>query len=131
MMSPSSTGIPSAPTGCGFPRCSDAADGFDDSVPNAVEALSLVFKDNEPVAPRGIDAVRKQVADSIAERTVHQGVSSGIGGHCCHPLAHATSLGRRARDGRCARDPLPANRDEQPVSGCRECRFGSGAGHGQ
>ncbi len=61
--------------------------------------------------------------------TMHQGVSSRVGGHCCYALAHTASLGPRASDGRFARDPLPANRGDQPVSGCRDCRFGLDADH--
>ena len=52
------------------PGCYSAADSFDDIVPNAIEALSLFFEDGEPVPPRGIEAVRKQVAGSIAEGAV-------------------------------------------------------------
>ncbi|MYF06831.1 MAG: CopG family transcriptional regulator, partial [Rhodospirillaceae bacterium] len=52
------------------PGCYSAADSFDDIVPNAIEALSLFFEDGEPVPPRGIEAVREQVADSIAEGAV-------------------------------------------------------------
>ena len=48
------------------PGCYSAADSFDDIVPNAIKALSLFFEDGEPVPPRGIEAVREQVADSIA-----------------------------------------------------------------
>ncbi|MYG53611.1 MAG: hypothetical protein F4204_15045 [Rhodospirillaceae bacterium] len=32
--------------------------------------MSLFFEDGEPVPPRGIEAVREQVADSIAEGAV-------------------------------------------------------------
>ena len=52
------------------PGCYSAADSFDDIVPNAIEALSLFFEDGEPVPPRGIEAVREQVAGSIAEGAV-------------------------------------------------------------
>ena len=52
------------------PGCYSAADSFDDIVPNAIEALSLFFEDGEPVSPRGIEAVREQVAGSIAEGAV-------------------------------------------------------------
>ena len=52
------------------PGCYSAADSFDDIVPNAIEALSLFFEDGEPVPPRGIEAVREQVAESIAEGAV-------------------------------------------------------------
>ena len=52
------------------PGCYSAADSFDDIVPNAIEALSLFFEDGEPVPPRGIEAVREQVAGSIADGAV-------------------------------------------------------------
>ncbi len=52
------------------PGCYSAADSFDEIVPNAVEALSLFFEDQEPVPPHGIEAVRKQVAGSIAKGSV-------------------------------------------------------------
>ena len=52
------------------PGCYSAADSFDDIVPNAIEALSLFFEDGEPAPPRGIEAVREQVAGSIAEGAV-------------------------------------------------------------
>ena len=52
------------------PGCFSAADSFDDIVPNAVEALSLFLEDCEPVPPLGIEAVREQVAGSIAEGSV-------------------------------------------------------------
>ena len=52
------------------PGCYSAADSFDDIVPNAIEALSLFFEDGEPVPPRGIEAVREQVAETISEGAV-------------------------------------------------------------
>ena len=52
------------------PGCYSAADSFDDIVPNAIEALSLFFEDGEPVPPRGIEAVREQVAGTISEGAV-------------------------------------------------------------
>ncbi|MDE0254291.1 MAG: CopG family transcriptional regulator [Boseongicola sp. SB0673_bin_14] len=52
------------------PGCYSAADSFDDIVPNAIEALSLFFEDCEPMPSRGIEAVREQVAGSIAEGAV-------------------------------------------------------------
>ena len=48
------------------PGCFSAADSFEDIVPNAIEALSLFFEDGEPVPPRGIEAVRDEVAENIA-----------------------------------------------------------------
>ena len=52
------------------PGCYSAADSFDDIVPNAIEALSLFFEDAEPAPALGIEAVREQVAGSIAEGAV-------------------------------------------------------------
>ena len=52
------------------PGCFSAADSFDDIVPNAIEALTLFFEDGEPAPPRGIEAVREQVADNIAKGAV-------------------------------------------------------------
>ena len=52
------------------PGCFSAADSFEDIVPNAIEALSLFFEDGEPMPPRGMEAVRDEVAESIAEGAV-------------------------------------------------------------
>ncbi len=52
------------------PGCYSAADSFEDIVPNAIEALSLFFEDGDPVPPRGIEAVRDEVAGDIAEGAV-------------------------------------------------------------
>ncbi len=52
------------------PGCFSAADSFEEIVPNAIEALSLFFEDGEPVPPRGIEAVRDEVAGNIAEGAV-------------------------------------------------------------
>ena len=52
------------------PGCFSAADSFDEIVPNAIEALSLFFEDGEPMPPRGLEAVRDEVAGSIAEGAV-------------------------------------------------------------
>ena len=52
------------------PGCHSAADSFEDIVPNAIEALSLFFEDGAPAPPRGIEAVREEVAGSIAEGAV-------------------------------------------------------------
>ena len=48
------------------PGCFSAADTFGEIVPNAIESLSLFFEDGEPVPPRGLEAVREQVAGDIA-----------------------------------------------------------------
>ena len=52
------------------PGCFSAADSFEDIVPNAIEALSLFFEDGDPVPPRGIEAVRDEVAGNIADGAV-------------------------------------------------------------
>ena len=52
------------------PGCFSAADAFEEIVPNAIEALSLFFEDSEPVFPRGLEAVREQVAEDIAKGAV-------------------------------------------------------------
>lgn len=52
------------------PGCFSAADSFEEIVPNAIEALSLFFEDDEPVPPRGMEAVRDQVAENIAKGAV-------------------------------------------------------------
>ena len=52
------------------PGCFSAADSFEDIVPNAIEALSLFFEDGEPVPPRGMEAVRDEVAGNIADGAV-------------------------------------------------------------
>ena len=52
------------------PGCFSAADTFGEIVPNSIEALSLFFEDIEPVPPRGLESVREQVADDIANGSV-------------------------------------------------------------
>lgn len=52
------------------PGCFSAADAFEEIVPNAIEALSLFFEDSDPVLPRGLEAVREQVAEDIARGAV-------------------------------------------------------------
>ena len=52
------------------PGCFSAADVFEEIVPNAIEALSLFFEDSEPVPPRGLEAVREEFAENIAEGAV-------------------------------------------------------------
>ena len=52
------------------PGCFSAADSFEEIVPNAIEALSLFFEDGEPVPPRGLEAVRDEVAENIAAGAV-------------------------------------------------------------
>ena len=52
------------------PGCFSAADTFGEIVPNSIEALSLFFEDTEPAPPRGLESVREQVADDIANGSV-------------------------------------------------------------
>ena len=49
------------------PGCFSAADTFEEIVPNAIEALSLFFEDQEPEPPRGLEAVREEAAGNVAE----------------------------------------------------------------
>lgn len=52
------------------PGCFSAADSFEEIVPNAIKALSLFFEDGEPVPPRGVEAVRDEVAGNIVNGAV-------------------------------------------------------------
>ena len=52
------------------PGCFSAADTFEEIVPNAIEALSLFFEDSEPACAHGLEAVREQVAENIAQGAV-------------------------------------------------------------
>ena len=64
---------PDSAYGIRFPEvsgCFSAADTFEEIVPNAIEALSLFFEDSEPVPPRGLETVREQVAEDIANGAV-------------------------------------------------------------
>ncbi len=49
------------------PGCFSAADTFEEIVPNAIEALSLFFEDQEPAPLRGLEAVREEAAGNVAE----------------------------------------------------------------
>lgn len=49
------------------PGCFSAADAFDDALPNAVEALALYFEGASVPEPRGLDAIRAEAAEEIAE----------------------------------------------------------------
>ena len=48
------------------PGCFSAADSFEDIVPNAMEALALYLDDGEEAWPRGLEAVREEVAGDLA-----------------------------------------------------------------
>ncbi|MDE2792452.1 MAG: type II toxin-antitoxin system HicB family antitoxin [Paracoccaceae bacterium] len=52
------------------PGCFSAADTVEEIVPNAIEALSLFFEDRKLVTPLGIEVVREQAAESLAEGAV-------------------------------------------------------------
>ena len=52
------------------PGCFSAADTFEEVVPSAIEALSLFFEDGVPVPSRGLEAVRQQAAENIAEGAI-------------------------------------------------------------
>lgn len=50
-----------------LPGCHSAADDYSDLIPNAVDALSLWFEDQDVVEPRDIEAIRAEVAGDLAE----------------------------------------------------------------
>lgn len=50
-----------------LPGCFSAADDFSDLVRNAAEALALWFEDEDLFEPRGIEAIRAEVASDLAE----------------------------------------------------------------
>ena len=52
------------------PGCFSAADTFGEIVPNSIEALSLFFEDAEAAPPQGLENVREQVADDVANGAV-------------------------------------------------------------
>ncbi|MXY55865.1 MAG: ribbon-helix-helix protein, CopG family [Gammaproteobacteria bacterium] len=52
------------------PGCFSAADTFGEIVPNSIEALSLFFEDAEAAPPQGLETVREQVADDVANGAV-------------------------------------------------------------
>ncbi len=49
------------------PGCFSAADDLADAIPNAAEALDLWFEDQDAVTPRGLDAVRDDVAADLQD----------------------------------------------------------------
>lgn len=49
------------------PGCFSAADDLDQVLPNAAEALALYFDDIDVPEPRGIDAIRAEAAEDLAE----------------------------------------------------------------
>ena len=49
-----------------IPCCFSAANNFEGILPNAIEALALYFDDGEEAQPRGLEAVREEVAEDIA-----------------------------------------------------------------
>ena len=48
------------------PGCFSAADNFEGILANAIEALALYFEDGEEAQPRGLEAVREEIAEEIA-----------------------------------------------------------------
>jgi predicted RNase H-like HicB family nuclease len=50
-----------------LPGCFSAADAIDDVIPNAIEALSLWFEDEDEAEPRPVEAIREEAADDLAE----------------------------------------------------------------
>ena len=64
---------PDSAYGIQFPEvtgCFSAADIFEEIVPKAIEALSPFFEGCEPAPARGLEAVREQVAENIAQGAV-------------------------------------------------------------
>ena len=53
-----------------LPGCFSAADTFDEIIPNAIEALALFFEDGDVLPPRGIEAIRDQVAEDLGSGAV-------------------------------------------------------------
>ena len=53
-----------------MPRCYSTAHSFEDTVPNAIKALSLFFEDGQPVPPHGMQAVYDEVAENTEESSV-------------------------------------------------------------
>ena len=50
-----------------LPGCFSAADREEDIIPNAIEALSLWFEDEEAVAPGDIGTIKEAAARDLAE----------------------------------------------------------------
>ena len=53
-----------------LPGCFSAADTFDEIITNAIEALALFFEDGDVLPPRGIEAIRDQVAEDLGSGAV-------------------------------------------------------------
>ncbi len=49
------------------PGCFSAADTMEDVLPNAVEALTLWFEDQEMIDPRDVAAIRAEAAEDISD----------------------------------------------------------------
>lgn len=49
-----------------IPGCFSAADREEDIIPNAIEALSLYFEDQEAIVRRSIGEVRQLAAEDLA-----------------------------------------------------------------
>ena len=50
-----------------LPGCFSAADEVEDVTPNAIEALSLWFEDQDEVDPSSVERVRAAVAEDLAD----------------------------------------------------------------
>ena len=50
-----------------LPGCFSAADEVEDVIPNAIEALSLWFEDQDEVDPSSVERVRAAVAEDLAD----------------------------------------------------------------
>jgi len=50
-----------------LPGCFSAADEIEDVIPNAIEALSLWFEDEDEVDPSPVENIRTRIADELAE----------------------------------------------------------------
>lgn len=50
-----------------LPGCFSAADDYPSLVKNAADALALWFEDEALIEPRGIEAIRAEVAGDLAE----------------------------------------------------------------
>ena len=53
-----------------LPGCFSAADTFDEIITNAIEAVALFFEDGDVLPPRGIEAIRDQVAEDLGSGAV-------------------------------------------------------------
>ena len=108
------------------PGCFSAADSFEDILPNAVEALALYFEDGEEARPRGLEAVRAEVAEDIAAGAFlmlvpHVGAPPN-GARQSKP--RQGSAGHAGRSGPAARhEPLGVHGESSGQGNTRPCRI--------